>query len=451
MALSKKELQKSLYIEHVGEIGALLQHRLDYFVDNEISWPEVGELERRIAAHLDALVLGEGLAQHVALDLLQSADEDELLGAVYTLSAINQDEFADRLLVSFVEAEDDLVGLFIKGLCNIDQSGFKEKVYGCLSHKNPIVRSAGLKIVSAGGRGQMAQIAASLQDEDDGVRSAAIDAIRKSGSPGALALLEPVMLADEGGDVGLLFSSILLGSMKALHILRSLCENTKTISAENIYRLSICAETEDAYLMLSSFSSAAVKKDVVKAIGILGLVSLIDYLFVALEDEDEEVKTTASFALHLMTGAGLLETATVLEEEEPDLEVEDVFGGQAHEGQEEEQKGDRREVEVERLSTQREEWERWWLQNKNNFDSEKRWRYGQPWSLGMCIEEIAHPHSTLENRQRAYWEFTIRSGVHIPFEPDWFVDKQLDAIAKMSAWWQENQNSYSGQWLFHGK
>lgn len=203
--------------------------------------------------------------------------------------------------------------------------------------------------------------------------------------------------------------------------------------------------------MLSSFSSAAVKKDVVKAIGILGLVSLIDYLFVALEDEDEEVKTTASFALHLMTGAGLLETATVLEEEEPDLEVEDVFGGQAHEGQEEEQKGDRREVEVERLSTQREEWERWWLQNKNNFDSEKRWRYGQPWSLGMCIEEIAHPHSTLENRQRAYWEFTIRSGVHIPFEPDWFVDKQLDAIAKMSAWWQENQNSYSGQWLFHGK
>ncbi len=48
------------------------------------SWGDQIELEPRITAHLDALTLGEVLAFRCSETLIDSCDEGELLGTVYS-------------------------------------------------------------------------------------------------------------------------------------------------------------------------------------------------------------------------------------------------------------------------------------------------------------------------------------------------------------------------------
>jgi len=61
------------------------------------------------------------------------------------------------------------------------------------------------------------------------------------------------------------------------------------------------------------------------------------------------------------------------------------------------------------------------------------------------LEEIAHPNSKYNDRQRAYYELVIRSGEHISFEPDWFIDKQIEALKKWQTWWNQNKAGFTNQ------
>ena len=151
----------------------------------------------------------------------------------------------------------------------------------------------------------------------------------------------------------------------------------------------------------------------------------------------------------MITGANLKETVVILEQEEPDLEVEDITGQGGDKN--DEKQGDSREVEVQRHCTDHTIWMNWWNNNATHFAPTQRYRFGKPYSLFTVLEEIAKPDSVYNDRQRAYYELIIRSGHHIPFEPDWFVDKQIAALKNWQVWWNENKNRYTNEWLFAGQ
>ncbi len=108
-------------------------------------------------------------------------------------------------------------------------------------------------------------------------------------------------------------------------------------------------------------------------------------------------------------------------------------------------------MEIKQACTDKDRWAQWWQENKANFDQSIRYRHGKPYSFLLCLQEIAHRETNYQDRQRAYNELVMRSGHHIPFEADWFVDKQMEALKKWQAWWNQNKIGFTNQWMFDGK
>jgi hypothetical protein len=159
-----------------------------------------------------------------------------------------------------------------------------------------------------------------------------------------------------------------------------------------------------------------------EAMGVLGNVRAVVYLLDALDSKDNKVKLAAAEALELIAASGLRETAVVVEQTE-------LMPGEVIE--------ERRAVE--QVATSPEVWRRWWNQNGKRFDAQRRWRRGKAFEFGLFIEEIEDPKAPFADRQRAYWELLILSGQWFPFEPDWFVPRQMEAVARWESWWTGNK------------
>jgi hypothetical protein len=90
--------------------------------------------------------------------------------------------------------------------------------------------------------------------------------------------------------------------------------------------------------------------------------------------------------------------------------------------------------EVERVNTSVEFWTSWWHGRRERLNPAMRWRRGGYFSLGSCIDELANPKAKFADRARAYFELTARAPIALPFEPDWFVARQDEAINVCRAW-----------------
>ena len=188
---------------------------------------------------------------------------------------------------------------------------------------------------------------------------------------------------------------------------------------------------------------------VLEALGILGSLKGVKTLMQFLDSEDDEEKLAAAKSLNQISGAQLYENVEFIENEEDDIMVEDITGKPAA-SNEDKQAGDERIIKVKQDSSDKQRWIDWWQQNQARFDASVRYRHGKPYSFFLCLQEIAHPETKYEDRQRAYHEMVMRSGQHIPFEPDWFVDKQIAALKEWQQWWVENKTRLTNPWMFDG-
>ena len=82
MATSIRAFNVDLYQEHLLEAAFLYQHRVKLLLDPEIRWRDLVEVEDRLEAHIDALVIGEDLAIEVCRARAKSGDSGELFPAI---------------------------------------------------------------------------------------------------------------------------------------------------------------------------------------------------------------------------------------------------------------------------------------------------------------------------------------------------------------------------------
>ena len=78
------EFSQELYLEHFSEVSFLYESRSQYLHSDKLQWHELEEDEKRIEAHLDALVIGE---TH-ALTLILSLCKDGELHAFYLAACL---------------------------------------------------------------------------------------------------------------------------------------------------------------------------------------------------------------------------------------------------------------------------------------------------------------------------------------------------------------------------
>jgi hypothetical protein len=89
------------------------------------------------------------------------------------------------------------------------------------------------------------------------------------------------------------------------------------------------------------------------------------------------------------------------------------------------------QIEVERVCTKPEAWQEVWAKRRNELAGVARWRLGRAYSMSNLVEGLADPICSYQERQQTYTELVAHSRLSIPFEADWFVERQLAAI---SAW-----------------
>lgn len=430
-----------LYQEHLEEIGFLFPQCKALFSEPEISWPEVAEFEERLAAHIDAIVLGGHLALLCTRELLESDDEEELRAAAYTLTTVNGDETMGDVLTTMENADDELIPYFVDALKHTSYQQTSDPLVRLLSHERPEIRLAAIEILDYRREGEASQFVLFLKDENRKVISVAVQALGRLRHKDTIPYLERC-LNDEDPVVQQNASLALLriGHYPAVKHLSTLCRRKGLSARWAAVYLALSGGADVLHFLTAACNNPRMTSDVIEAMGALGNVAAVETLISGLNSEDEPLRVVAGEALELLTGARLKETITVVEP----IDQDELFEG--------EEPPEPRSEEIERVCTSHDEWVNWWNQNRSRFQTTIRWRYGKPFNFGLCIDEMGAENARFGDRQRAYLELVIRSGHDIPFEPDWFVVKQEEALRQWQAWWQENRNRFApGKWYFHGK
>lgn len=451
MVISEIQFLQELHREHLLETGHLLTQRQRYLEDPAISWLGVADLEDRLAAHVDALELGGDLAKQCAVEFLKSSDEDEITGAVHALASIHFAEIShlEILLEHFIQADDALFGCYVEALKHATHPQLSHYLTPLLTHERPILNAAAAEILGFRRVGDAKRLWPMLRHPDGMVRGTAIVALVRMGDRSAVPALEQSILdSDSPPPQVWLLPLLLLGSRRALREVATDSSRAGSATPVGLSCLAMAGGRETFVILARAIQYPDMKPHAYAALGIFGDVNGVAHLLDGLRSADDNERLEAAKALQLITGAGLIETVTVEEREEPDLIPEDVTGEPKQTPSEEPPPRTRQ---VQRVCTRLEPWQRWWQEHARNFNMAPRWRHGKPFSLGLCIDDLAHPDSDYQTRQHAYMELLIRSGQSIAFEPDWFISRQTQAIEIWRAWWQGTEASYTNRpWTFDG-
>ena len=97
------------------------------------------------------------------------------------------------------------------------------------------------------------------------------------------------------------------------------------------------------------------------------------------------------------------------------------------------------------------EWRAWWDSNEGKLPPGIRHRYGRPFSLLQCIDEIARTAEPSALRERALTELEIRSGRRFPVDLDAPWEFQEQALTEWRQWWSSSHAHFrAGTWTFGG-
>lgn len=412
--------EQDLHGEHIDEVGFLLLQRRRYLRNPAIGWQRAGDLDLRIAAHLDAMRQWGGSAFASARGALGDGDEYRALAAIFLVAGIGADMPDLGAVQGLAAADADRLPLWTYALSLAPGPDLGAALAPVLEHERLDARLAAVEILGIRREGRVSQLEALLQHDEPALRGAAALALARRGYREAAGAME-VQLADDPATNAehLVLPLILLGSSRAADHCRRACAGEHPFFPGLPLLMAMGGEVSDAPLLQGAVPGATAE-ELVRALGILGAASAVPALIERLASKSPAVPIEAALALERICRSGLREKVMVpVEIDEDDLEPA----------------APAQEREVERVSTSRVEWERWWNKNRADFSGDRRYRGGEPLTPPMCIDEIAAADTPLEDRRRAAQELAIHWRQHVPFEPDGLYERQRSAIAGWRAWW----------------
>ncbi|MCP4114956.1 MAG: hypothetical protein GY737_06030 [Desulfobacteraceae bacterium] len=427
-----------LYQEHLEEIGFLLSQCKGLFEDMDINWPEINDFEQRLDAHVDAVDVGGPPALEITKLFLSDDDEDNISAAAYTLTSIRNKGHGkniDIIIRSLIDSYDDngLFNIHVKALKYGHSPFLKDKLEILLNHERPEIQTTAVEILTYRREGAPEQVAGLLEAPCAKLRATAANFLGLAGYREALPSLERLITGNSSPDwEKQVLASLQLGSRAGLNQARAACRSEATITQNLPLYVALAGDHTDLPLLRSTLAYKKVSHSVIEGLGVMGNVKAIPILIEILKGQDDNLKSRAAYSLELITGAGLTEKQVI---EEEAAEENEISPNSEHDDDEDiETLFAPDPVEIEMPATSPGQWIEWWQAAQNRFPPQKRWRRGKVFTLGDCIREMADPGRKYHERQRAYLELIIRSGENLPFEADWFVPKQLEAIRKWEEW-----------------
>ncbi len=405
---------RRLYGDHIEEIEFLLAQRIGLFHDPEIMWPDIAEFEERLMAHVDGMVLGGEAADEIAIGLLDDDDIDIVRGSAFTLAYSEQTSALEAVIDRMIHASDETLPAYVDALKHPPSNLIATLLSHLLEHDRPEVRAAAVEILGYRREGDPEHIAAMLDDSDNHVARQAAIAIRRLRYEKATDRLVAILdSADTSVAIEAGFALMTFQSPAGIDWLRATCSAAHQDSGKAAIYLALAGNLRDAESIVGTDSGMT--SDGLGALGIIGNPSSFDNLIQAMNSDDDSIRLAAAEAIYLITGAGLIEEYTHVEEwigpDESEIETD--------------------ETTLTRVSTSPDAWSAWLSENGENFTRGQRWRNGKPFAESLLVYEIADPRSRCDRRQHAYLELLVRGTCDEPFEADWFISSQNIAIARI--------------------
>jgi hypothetical protein len=394
---------KGFFERHTDELDFLFDQRQVFFADPLVPWPSVERLDARIRAHAAALAAwGEP-----ALTFLRTRLEapDTALPAAFTLAHAGAEDDAKVAVAALATGPAALLPRYVLGLSMArgpDLSGSLEPLG---TSESAPVRAAVATILGHRRRGRTPLLEHLLHDADLTVQLAAARALARLGARDMAPALERKAAEAPPEQDGFLWPLVELGSRSVHGLCRQAFSAGKTPSPDAALALAITGDPSDVALLraLSPAPRAA------HALGLLGAVTAVPWLLQMLAPGDEPLQVAAGAALARFTGAPLVETADL-----PAPDTEDPPRAPA--------------LRVQRPSTSRVAWERWWHAHRARFDERTRYRAGAPLEARAATEELAAPFTPFAERRRAAAEVRWLTRAPFLFDPDGWIIEQRQAL-----------------------
>ena len=406
--------------EHLEEADFLWQQRENALNDRLYKLDGLAEIEERLLAHLDGLML----AEQDGWQILESKLIDGELGEVFTAASValasGIQAHINPVINLFADAKGNVLNGIRQALRHSRNTEVEKLILSALDAKSAAVRAAALDVLSF----RMAFVDQShlelfLNDTDPLVVAAVATTVGRMRLGQFKNRVEQLLQSDHGQvRREAMRAGLLVGSVKALAHCRTAIQAGTEEADEATVLVGLAGYPDDNSLLARAQTHPALVRHAISALGWHGHVSAIDPLlpFTA----DPRLARLAGETISRITGVNLVEQHLVAESS-PTAKPEQQIGAQ--DDFLEDPDNGLPIPDPAKLQS-------WWKTKAARFDKETRYRYGQPLNRQVLID-ILH-HGTLPDRHHAAFELALLEPTSPFLETHSFADRQRRELAQLA-------------------
>ncbi|MFL5349747.1 MAG: hypothetical protein ACJ8AT_33535 [Hyalangium sp.] len=433
MELSRQDFVEGLHSECLEEASFLYQQRASLRAEGRLARRELGRLERRMDAFLDAAFLGFDATAALCARRIPEGDPGDWYVAARLLARLGQSDRLAELLRQVDVGNKEQLTAVREGLCHqVPSSTFPQPAHlPAETHPQAIAL-----LVAALGHGRrkadwvQSWTEQMLRSDERVCVATAASYLGRVETPGAVELLRCALDSQAPAvKVSAAYALLRLGDPEVASSLLA----PRRFPAWACPLVGVGGGHNALGRLVSLVENGEGRKDGILALGVLGAPSAVPVLIAQLTGTAHAEE--AARALHLLTGAGLREEIA----ERETLDEAESFSDE-HDTREE-------TIYVWRLSQQATHWSNWWKEHRARFDSSPRWRMGKPFSPAVLLESLSADVGDRISQQIACDELAIRYGIDCHFEPDGLQSGQTQALRNGYSWLAANEQRFThGRW-----
>jgi uncharacterized protein (TIGR02270 family) len=364
--------------EHLEEADFLYTQRRTALEDDDYNLLELAEMEERLLAHIDGLVIAGDEGWNLLEERLASDDEGEAFVAALTALASGNTERREELLKVFAAAKRENLAGLKAALCLFGAGETTEPLRALMAEAETETATAILEILAFHRKGLSArEVESVLASDENPIRCAGLQTAAAMGwrdladrSVGVLAAEDPSLVAEA------VRTGFILGRNEGLQKARELLAGGEPLGAQLQIWLGLGGSESDRALLTTSLAAEEMAREAVIALGWLGNPAAIDDLLRHLDRPDLARQIGA--AMRRITGVDLATENLVQSEQDEaeDAEPEDDFADPVFDPDEALPWPD-----TERIAA-------WWQENRRHYAGHDRFRYGQKWDREAVLEVL---------------------------------------------------------------
>jgi uncharacterized protein (TIGR02270 family) len=439
-----RQFSVGLYREHLEESSFLYAQRLARVRDPEVRWPDLRDLEERLDAHIDALVIGGELAAQICRAPGDPGETHAAL-SVFCREDLKTDAFA--LLNELDPADEPAVGAASSALRSEAGAGWRDDLLRCLQPNKPNLVPV-LAQVAGFRRYPCEELLARTLSASPVFGTADLAwALGRVGTRRSVPLLFSLL---ESADARICEAATIallrLGEDAALE--RSIALAPTQAWARRV--LAIAGDSRAVNVLLEQLENAPADEDTVIGLGLLGHLSAVAPLLRLLEDDG--LWAQAAVALNTITGANLYTEHFVPDTFDPDELLDEERQAFDKDGTLPTRNGEPYGNWVRGPLRDPVRWREWLEQNKHRFSRDRPWRMGEPYGPSALLRSLRSPAAPYAVRAATCNELVARFGLDVPFEVELRVPQQMTFLGRIETWISAQSNRFEpGRWYFAGR